>query len=86
MLLGGLMYCVTTVAFTVNGRLHSSHLERDILVKRSISLVDGSLAQNMYIPNPFARAGCDTRSFLYAEFNRFEFRDFFFLDRLPYQV
>ena len=32
-----------------------------------------------------ARAGCDTRSIFEADFNRFEFRVFFLLDRLSNQ-
>ena len=32
------------------------------------------------LPNPSTRAGYDTRSIFLAEFNRFEFRVFLFLD------
>ena len=38
-----------------------------------------------YLPNPSARAGYDTRSIFWAEFNRFEFRVFLLLDELPHQ-
>ena len=36
----------------------------------------------MYLPNPSARAGYDTRS-IFAEFNRFEFSVFLLQHRLP---
>ena len=39
----------------------------------------------LFLPNPSARTGCDTRSIVLAEFNRFEFRVFLHLDQLPYQ-
>ena len=35
--------------------------------------------------NPSARAGYDTRSIFKAKFNRFEFRVFLLLDKLPHQ-
>ena len=35
--------------------------------------------------NPFTQPGCDTRSILYAKFNRFEFRLFLLLVWLPDQ-
>ena len=35
--------------------------------------------------NPSARAGYDTRSIFKAKFNRFEFRVFLLLDKLPLQ-
>ena len=44
-----------------------------------------SMCAFMYIPNPSARAGCDIWSIFQAEFNRFKFRVFLLLDRLPYQ-
>ena len=36
--------------------------------------------ESLYLPNPSARAGYDTRSIFKAEFNRFEFRFFLLLD------
>ena len=53
---------------------------------RSSYTKDSKYGTWSYLPNPSARAGYETRSvFFKAEFNRFEFRVFLLLDKLPQQ-
>ena len=40
---------------------------------------------HMYLHNTSKQAACDTRLIFLVKFNRFELRDFFLLDQLPYQ-
>ena len=51
-----------------------------------VALDYGRKPYNLYVfTNPFAWGGCDTRSHLLAEFNRFGFWVFLLLDKLPNQ-
>ena len=85
--------CATQPSSTLSYSTHPYNLDKKGKEKKSIIFLYINIIifiMEVEVPvvlftNPSARAGYDTRSIFYAEFNRFEFRVFLLLDYLPHQ-